>query len=293
MSLLILAIAGCSSPRPARLAAAVPSDPLLELNRTARASYRSERERLIASAGPLLILEGEKIVFLHHGRREERNRLPQAYHDLKTFDHLALALESLLGAETLDTTRLASLRDVRDRIDPALREFEKRGYPADAVLRARAIAARVSTVIDGAIRTGKIDHADYVQFARTLSPLLLAGIADAAKAELDAIHRHVSEFRKSMPERDWERVHVIVMGPHMAREQSLESQYFQRLLGDPTEGNRIIYAEAVADETKAIDLLGTHMLDARIAESFFGDPMRLHRDALSDAAAEYVRVLLP
>ena len=49
-------------------------------------------------------------------------------------------------------------------------------------------------------------------------------------------------------------------------------QYFARLLGEPGEGQR------------ALDLLGTRRVDAGLGAAFFGDPARLHRDLLGDAA---------
>ncbi len=54
-------------------------------------------------------------------------------------------------------------------------------------------------------------------------------------------------------------------------------QYLARLLREPGEGRRIIYAESMFDEQKALNLLGTHWLDAS-ATIFFGDSLRLHRD---------------
>jgi hypothetical protein len=40
------------------------------------------------------------------------------------------------------------------------------------------------------------------------------------------------------------------------------------------------------DEASELQLLATHVLDASVGESFFGDPRRMHRDLLSDAAAQ-------
>ena len=72
----------------------------------------------------------------------------------------------------------------------------------------------------------------------------------------------------------------------------LALQYFQRMLGEP-EGLRLVYAEGLWSEPAALQLLGTHLLDAEIATAFFGEPRRLHRDLLADAAAEYLTTLLP
>ncbi len=81
------------------------------------------------------------------------------------------------------------------------------------------------------------------------------------------------------------------MGSQMPRKDNLAVQYFARLLGETGEGRRIIYAEAIFDEHRALNLLGTHLLDREIAASFFDDPLRMNRDLLGDAAAEYLRTL--
>jgi hypothetical protein len=70
-------------------------------------------------------------------------------------------------------------------------------------------------------------------------------------------------------------------------------QYFARLLGEEGEGQRIVYAEAIFDESRALDLLGTRLIDTRIGTAFFEDASRMHRDLLSDAAREYLDEVLP
>jgi hypothetical protein len=72
----------------------------------------------------------------------------------------------------------------------------------------------------------------------------------------------------------------------MARDREIAMQYFTRLLGEATEGHRLIFAEGLFEEPKALDLLGTHLLDGAASTAFFGDEMRLHRDLLSDGATK-------
>jgi hypothetical protein len=73
------------------------------------------------------------------------------------------------------------------------------------------------------------------------------------------------------------------MGSQLPRKDNLAVQYFARLLGEKGEGKRIVYAEAIFDEAKALALLGTRRIDTRIGEDFFDDPLRMHRDLLGDA----------
>jgi hypothetical protein len=60
------------------------------------------------------------------------------------------------------------------------------------------------------------------------------------------------------------------------------------VLNEPREGRRIVYAESLWEEPRALDLMGTHMLDGAVGEAFFGDYWRMHRDLLADAAKGYL-----
>ena len=74
----------------------------------------------------------------------------------------------------------------------------------------------------------------------------------------------------------------------MPRRDNVGTQYFARLLGEKGEGKRVLYAEAIFDEARALNLLGTKLIDTRIGEDFFDDPLRMHRDLLGDAARAYL-----
>ena len=81
---------------------------------------------------------------------------------------------------------------------------------------------------------------------------------------------------------------MVLIGSHMAREGEVAWQYFSRLLGQALEGDRIIYAEGRWEVKDALDLLATHGLDRRLGAAFFGDPGRMHRDVLADAAKDWL-----
>ena len=81
---------------------------------------------------------------------------------------------------------------------------------------------------------------------------------------------------------------MVMIGPHMPRDQECSLQFFERLFREPEEGRRVIYAEALWNEKDALDLLATHVVDEAAGDAFFGDPMRMHRDLLADAAKAYL-----
>ena len=120
----------------------------------------------------------------------------------------------------------------------------------------------------------------------------MANVAEAARAELDALHRQVGAWKSQMTEEEWKGVSVVILGSPMPRKENVAVQYFARILGEPGEGRRITFAESIRDESKALDLMATRTLDTGIGVDFFNDPLRMHRDLLSDAAKDYLPLLI-
>jgi hypothetical protein len=75
----------------------------------------------------------------------------------------------------------------------------------------------------------------------------------------------------------------------MPREQHASFQYFSKVLGVKREGRQNRLQRRPSRGKDALNLLHTHMLDKKIAQSFFDDRWRMHRDLLSDGAARYLR----
>lgn len=129
---------------------------------------------------------------------------------------------------------------------------------------------------------------DLDEFLDDVKPQILQNIKLAAKFRIDHFHRQIVIWNQNISKEDWDRLHVIVSGPAMPRKNNLAVQYFSKLLGVRGEGEKIIYAESVFQPTRAMQILGTNLLDGQIGEGYFGDPWRMHRDLLGNAAAVYL-----
>ena len=121
-----------------------------------------------------------------------------------------------------------------------------------------------------------------------MTPLLMANAAAAARAALDLLHRQVCEWKGQLTPQEWDKLTVIVVGRQLPRKDNMAVQYFARLLGQPGEGKRLIYAEGLGDEPRSLDLLATHLVDTQVAIDFFNDPNRMARDLLSEAGAAII-----
>lgn len=273
-ALVLLAI-GCASTKPVAGGAALPqaSQAAADLNSIARADYAKARERALANAGPALLVGPAQITLIDGSRRLSMELAPAAYHELKTVAHLALGIHSLFFEASPPREKLLELRAAAERMPlPQPREREERIVKASLRL------------IDAALE-GRADVAGY---EREVAPLLLENAVDAARLQIADLDRAVAQVRAALGEAGFERLHVVVVGAHMAREGEISLQYFEKLFGE-REGQRVVFAEGLWDEKSELTLLATHLLDASIGEGFFGDARRMHRDLLSDAAAQVLR----
>jgi hypothetical protein len=274
-----------------------PAQPpaLTALNDAFRAAYSDARSRVLASSGPTLIVNGDTFVLLRDGRRVEANVGTPIYDPVKTIAHIPLAIYVTLtpGDGTVGDDRLQTLRRLQELIPPAEAGLDGLKLPAATLARQRQIAADCLAFLDEVAGSRTLERPSLLAFTRRMAPLVMQNVTEAARAQLDATHAQVSAWRRDLSPREWNQLHVVIIGPHMPREDLVVTQYFLRLLHEPREGRRVVYAESLWEEPRALELLGTHLLDGSVGEAFFGDTMRMHRDLLGDAAAQYLPRLLP
>jgi hypothetical protein len=277
---------------PTEKTAVQAADPLATLNAGFRAAYRRARSEALAGARPVVLVEGDNLVLLWQGGREEAQAIPAAYHHLKAVAHIPLAIYVLLAAHTNGNPEegcLAELRRFRELILAVRTDLEKRGFTPSQLERQQKIVSVSLDFLDDVLKQSRVTSEDLVCFARRMAPPVLANADDATQVELDGLHARMTAWRRQLSAAEWKNLRVVIMGAQLPRKGNLAVQYFARLLGEPGEGARIIYAEALYEEPRALDLLGTHLIDTDIGAAFFDDKLRMHRDLLSDAAAAYLK----
>ena len=275
--------------------AAVPEG-LEALNRASRKLYAGGRARELATVPAVIIVSGDDLILRRNGRRAVATVTPPEYHALKCVAHSTLALFAHLAHEPgkpLGGDRAAALREYRDLLAAAGPAAEACGFDPDALARQKRIIARGLALADDVLRDGQVSAADLTRYCRASRQDLLANAAAAARAQLVATHRQVMAWKEEMTAEEWGSLTVIVQGTQTPRVGNAAVQYFARLFGETDgEGRRVVYAEGLWDEGKAVDLLGTLRLDGKLSAAVFGDPFRMYRDLLADAARPVIDDLL-
>lgn len=292
---LLLSVAGMSAQTMPVPAGPVQPPALTALNNAFRAAYAEAKSRVLASAGPTLIVNGDNFSLLREGHRVEANVGTAIYDPVKTIAHIPLAIYVTLtpGDGTVDDERLKSLARLRELIPPAEASLDTLKLSPSTLARQKQIVTASLTFLDDVAGKRRFARSSLLAFTRAMAPLVMQNVTEATRAQLDATHGQVSAWRRDLSPREWNQLHVLIVGPHMPREHLVVTQYFLRLLHEPAEGRRVVYAESLWEEPKALDLFGTHLLDGSVGEAFFGDYMRMHRDLLGDAASQYLPRLLP
>ncbi len=270
-------------------------DALVTLNNAFRAEYSRAKTEALSKVGPLIIVEGSNIFLVRNGKRTEAQIQPPIYQSLKAVAHIPFAVFLMFDQSNfgqLAEARVAELRGYRKLIVDAQSSLGDRGFSDSQLKRQRKIIDDSLAFLDATIENRQVQKTALDDFAKQVTPVLLANVDEAARVELDALHSHVSEWRHQMTPDEWKALHVVVMGAHMPRDSEMTMQYFERLLDEPIEGHRIIFAEGLWEEPRALDLLGTHLVDGSAGAAFFGEFMRMHRDLLSDAAKVYIHETL-
>jgi hypothetical protein len=271
-------------------------DALSPLNDASRAAYRRAREEALARCGPVVLVEGDDLALVYGLYRCTAHITPDAYGTLKSISHIPLAVHALLdgrSGEALDDKRLYDLKQYRDLVAAAASGLGDRGLSAAQLKRGKAITDDSLAFLAGVIDARRVEGKRLDEYRRRMRPLLEANAAEAARAQIDALQRQMKVWKGRLTDAEWGQLRVIVMGTQLPRQGNLAVQYFARLLGEAGEGGRVVYAEAIFDESRALDLLATRLIDTRIGTAFFEDASRMHRDLLSDAAKEYLDELFP
>ena len=297
LAVLVFLLSAAAVPAQNMAAPAGPVQPpaLTALNNAFRAAYADAKSRVLASSGPTLIVNGDTFVLLRGGRRIEANVGTPIYDPLKTIAHIPLAIYVTLtpGDGAVDAHRLETLTGLRQLIPPAEASLDTLKLSPVTLARQKQIVTASLAFLDDVAGKRTFARSSLLAFTGGMAPLVMENVTEATRAQLDATHAQVSAWRRELSPQEWDQLHVLIIGPHMPRQDLVVTQYFLRLLHEPGEGRRVVYAESLWEEPKALDLLGTHLLDGSVGEAFFGNYMRMHRDLLGDAARQYLPRLLP
>jgi hypothetical protein len=277
-------------------AALEPSDPLLALNEAFRGAYAARRAAVLASMGPVIAQVDDLLILRRGGQRFEGPARTRRYHELKAISHIPLALHMLLSdvRGALDEAMRDRLIEFRQLTTPVAAGLDRRGFTPESLARQRRILDASLAFLEQVLADNRVAPGALSALTRALFQDLVRNSEDAARDQVETMHATIGAWMQQMTPEERDQLRAVVAVSHMSRPGNVALQYFSVTLGESWEGRfdqedlqpgkRVLAAEAASDEVAAFEVLATHALDARVADRFFGDEMRMERDLLGDAA---------
>lgn len=266
---------------------------LEQLNLKFRSLYAQARSRRIVGVSPVIIARGDSLVLIRNKERIVGDTVHPNYHDLKTIAHIPLGIfcaVSSTGQQDMADETAEQLIEFQSLMKKTLQTLPA-AFQDQQLARQQALIKKCAQFTEDVIKAGRCTPESLDDFVDTLRPEILQNVEAATHLRIDNYHAQMKKWRPLMSEQEWRRLYVIIPGAALPRKNSMAVQYFAKLLQEPGEGRRIIYAESQFDESQDLLLLGTHILDAEAARAFFNDPWRLQRDMLGAAADSYLDTL--
>lgn len=188
----------------------------------------------------LIVIDDDVLELYRTGHPVERfpGLRPPLYVKMKTLGHMPLAVYCLLretAGAPLSEERLAAIKYYRRAVEACTGDLDTREDAARGLLhRSNLIFAKVLAMLDAAIVNGQVSAAELAAFARGASDDIVPVLAAAARVQLEACHMRIMQIRhERLSSEQWNELHILVLGPYMARRGQNFLQYFSRLLDTP------------------------------------------------------------
>lgn len=268
-----------------------------DVNLDFRKFYANALSEKRKNFGPVIVCSGGEIILYRQGKRSAVNVVPEKFSFFKTVAHVPLAVYVALDNhcdEQLSDSRVEQLSAFKKKYNLAGESFKNWNLDEQTLEAQQSILDDTNSFLDKVIKEKKVSRQSLDSFAFSMKQRIYKNADDAVFYELGKTDNQIALWKKEMSSKEWDRLKVIVVSPHMPRNLNRQMIYFQALLKDKDEGNRVIYMDGDPNqEEKALNLLSVHELDHDIACSFFKDPWRMHRDLLGDAGKKFVKMHKP
>lgn len=261
------------------------------LNRSFIGAHAAARKQNLATGGPVILLRSGQLVLIRDGKEQAVDVFPDEYDTFKVFAHLPAAIYLMLGPQgvgELDAERIEQLHAYRKKMDLVGERIEDIGLKGPDLARQRILLTESKRFLDGVVKKRRVSWKELYGYTLSMTPLIKVNLAGAAAAQINGMHRQMMAWKEEMTASEWKKLRVAIKDAVLARDGNLAKQYFQHLLNLKDEGVRLVYMEIYYPPTPMETLLATRTVDRGLGIAFFGDPDRMFRDVLADAATAYL-----
>jgi hypothetical protein len=283
------------------------ADALSDLDKAFRDAYSVAASQILAklrAQAPVLVNRFGQIALYRPDieQPEIYSMDMKLYLEARAVAHAAVALTARIAAAglgPLDMDSLDWLDKYRTLLSAAETELTGReDVPKELKAIQLDLLASVRQFVQRIQQRGEIEQPTLDEIGLKVRDGIGKNLNAAAASQLGQFRTQIERWKVAYPSLRWNSAVVVVIGIHQARDNYLQTQFFDWMLDDkPTNEDRVVFAETLAppaplDKEPALDamiLLSKVMLDKTIASIIFGDPLALQSDVLGKSARTVIQ----
>lgn len=271
-------------------------DALHNFDRAMLSILRRSQAELTARTRPVMLIARD-VTVVSEGGEKSYPRDGRGYNELKTVSHVLLGIIGAVTPWPQDDAGTARMKTefavIRTEISTFLSAIDDLDLPAETIARQREMLGMAGTFLDDALSGEELTRAEVSKAINTMRPVWAANMRDAARTELEALHRAVTAARTDLSADDWDRLYVVSHGGPDVRAVNVVRLYLQRVMPAKMDAGQVLFAVDTHGKDKMIDYAGYVRMQRIVGAWAFGDPKRMEVDLLGYEAGAILDEIIP
>ncbi|MEM8702145.1 MAG: hypothetical protein AAGF82_10000 [Pseudomonadota bacterium] len=269
---------------------------LRNFDRAMLSILRRSQADLTARTRPVMLIARDVTVVTKDGE----NTYPRdgrGYNELKTVSHVLLGIIGAVTPWPRDDAGKARMKTefavIQTEIGRFLTTIDDLDLPAETIARQRDMLGIAETFVNRALSGKELLRADVSAAINKMRPVWAANMRDAARTELEALHRAVTAARDDLSADEWDRIYVVSHGGPDVRAVNVVRLYLQRVMPGKMDAGQVLFAVDTHGKDKMIDYAGYVRMQRIVGAWAFGDPKRMEVDLLGYEAGAILDEIIP
>lgn len=257
---------------------------------------RRSQAELTAGTRPVMLIARDVTVVSEKGEKTYP-RDGRGYNELKTVSHVLLGIIGAVTPWPQDAAGKARMRTELDVVKAEIAVFlpaiDGLDLPVDTRARQREMLGMAGAFVDRALSGEELTRTEVSAAINTMRPVWAANMREAARTELEALHRAVSSARKDLSAEEWNRLYVVSHGGPDVRAVNVVRLYLQRVMPAKMDAGKVLFAVDTHGKENMIDYAGYVRMQRIVGAWAFGDPKRMEVDLLGYEAGAILDEIIP
>ncbi|WP_170381399.1 hypothetical protein [Ruegeria atlantica] len=265
-------------------------------DKTMLSIFRRGQDVLTAQTRPVMVIARDVTVMTKDGEVTFPRDAPN-YLIFKSTSHVLLGIIGAVTPWPDEDTENARWKEdfenIAKAIDTLLNSVGHLDLPEDTKSRQRQMLETARAFTLDAVNRGTLTSEEVSKVINDMRPAWAANMRDAARAELGALHKAVSDARAAVSQDVWDNMYVVHHGGSNVTGVNVVELYLERVMPQKVAAGQVMFAENAHGNQAMADFVGYERMQRHVGAWAFGDPARMEVDLLGYEAGAILDEMIP